>query len=50
MKNVQGGLSPCAKSMIGLSIGFVGAFFVTTPVGAAVFAAGFIWGAATTGC
>lgn len=38
------GLSDCAESAIGLGIGFIGAFFITRPVGAAAFAAGFICG------
>ena len=50
MENVNGGLSDCAEDLIGLGLTFVGAFFVTIPVGAAVFAASFIYGSATLDC
>ena len=48
MELVEGG--SCAGDLIGLGLTFAGAFFVTTPVGAAVFAAGFMWGSATLDC
>lgn len=41
MVGLQGG-SECAWAVAGLVAGFAGAFFVATPAGAAVFAAGFI--------
>lgn len=50
MERLNGGLSDCAEDLIGLGLTFLGAFFVTTPVGAAVFAAGFIYGSATLDC
>jgi hypothetical protein len=51
MELVHGGeMDPCTADLIGLGLTFVGAFFVTTPLGAAVFAAGFIWGSATLDC
>ena len=50
MENVQGGLSECAQDMIGLGITFAGAFLVGGPIGAGIFAASFIWGAATLNC
>ena len=50
MENVQGGLSECAQDIIGLGITFAGAFLVGGPIGAGIFAASFIWGAATLNC
>ena len=50
MENVQGGLSECAKDMIGLGLTFAGAFLVGNVFGAGLFAAGFIWGSATLDC
>jgi len=51
MEKIEGGeISNCAAGAIGLGLTFIGAFFVTTPVGAAVFAASFIWGSATLDC
>lgn len=50
MEVIDGGLSDCAKGLIGLGIGFAGAFVTTTPVGAAIFAVGFIYGSATLDC
>ncbi len=50
METVNGGLDSCTEDLIGLSLTFAGAFFVTGPIGAAVFAASFIYGAATLDC
>ena len=50
MENLSGGLTGCQQNLIALGITFVGAFWVTTPIGAGLFAASFIWGSATTGC
>lgn len=52
MEMVKGGkmLSPCTEDLIGLGLTFAGAFFVTGPIGAGVFAASFIYGAATLDC
>lgn len=50
MEDLSGGLSDCAEDLISLGLTFAGAFFVTTPAGAAVFAAAFIFGSATLDC
>lgn len=48
MENVQAG--GCTTDLIGLGLTFAGAFIVTTPIGAGLFAATFILGAATLDC
>ena len=51
MENLQGGrMSSCAEDAVGLALTFAGAFLVTGPIGAGIFAAAFIWGAATMDC
>ena len=40
----------CATDLALLGLTFVGAFFVTSPIGAGIFAASFIGGAATLDC
>ena len=43
MENLQGGInSDCAWAIAGLVAGFAGAFVTTTPVGAGIFAVGFV--------
>ena len=42
MENVEAG--SCFTSSVGLALTFAGAFLVTGPVGAGLFAASFIWG------
>ena len=44
MENLQGGRisSDCAWAIAGLVAGFAGAFVTTTPVGAGIFAVGFV--------
>ena len=50
MENLQGGDYDCAADAVGLALTFAGAFLVTGPIGAGLFAAAFIWGAATMDC
>lgn len=58
MENIEGGASSssggissdCAKDIVGLGLTFAGAFLVTGPIGAGLFAASFIYGAATLDC
>ena len=50
MENFSGGLTACTEDLIGLGLTFAGAFLVTGPIGAGIFAASFIWGAATLNC
>jgi len=44
MENVQGGLSECGIQALKLGATFLGAFLVTGPIGAGLFAARFVWG------
>ncbi|MCY4779871.1 hypothetical protein ORI89_09425 [Sphingobacterium sp. UT-1RO-CII-1] len=46
MEKLQGGkvFSDCADSAISLGLTLAGAFLVTGPIGAGLFAASFIWG------
>jgi hypothetical protein len=44
MEMIEGGISDCGVQALKLGATFLGAFLVTGPVGAGVFAARFIWG------
>ena len=44
METIEGGELSCAMSAISLAATFAGAFLVTGPVGAGIFAVGFISG------